>query len=329
VSGGLTAADTAQALERALAETAGRIAAPRAPAGEAAEREAAELIERSLQLCREPPTAPVEPVRTVHHFACTGGTLISKCLAAMPNVQLLSEVDPLSTMRWNRVQPQFAPTDTVQQLRQSPRGVRPGLLVQLFAQNLRAIQAECSLLGQHLVLRDHAHSHFCVGASVPERPTLREMLPPDLPVLSVVTLRHPIDSYIALSGNGWIHHAPKTFDEYCRRYQAFLDRHEDVPKVLYEDFVDRPGPTMQALCELLQLPFRADFVQLFPAIRLTGDSGRGGEEIAARPRRRPPPALCAELLASREVGPLCARLGYAPSTLQAGLEPPPASTGDR
>nr|WP_242478559.1 sulfotransferase [Rubrivivax gelatinosus] len=155
------------------------------------------------------------------------------------------------------------------------------------------------------------------------------MLPPDLPVLSVVTVRHPIDSYIALSGNGWIHHAPGTFDEYCRRYQAFLDRHDALPTVRYEDFVERPEPTMRALCELLQLPFREDFVQLFPAIRLTGDSGRGGEQIAERPRRRPPPPLCAELLASHEVGPLCARLGYAPSTLQEGLEPPPASTGDR
>ena len=27
----------------------------------------------------------------VHHFACTGGTVISKCLATMPKVALISE----------------------------------------------------------------------------------------------------------------------------------------------------------------------------------------------------------------------------------------------
>lgn len=30
-----------------------------------------------------------DPIRTVHHFACTGGTLIGKCIAASPGVRLL------------------------------------------------------------------------------------------------------------------------------------------------------------------------------------------------------------------------------------------------
>ena len=35
-------------------------------------------------------------IHTVHHLACTGGTVISKCLAAMPKVALVSEVNPLN-----------------------------------------------------------------------------------------------------------------------------------------------------------------------------------------------------------------------------------------
>ena len=34
--------------------------------------------------------------RAIHHFACSGGTVISKCVAAMPHVALLSEVNPLN-----------------------------------------------------------------------------------------------------------------------------------------------------------------------------------------------------------------------------------------
>jgi len=67
------------------------------------------------------PTAQPEPLRTAAHFACSGGTLISKCIAALPNVQLLSEVDPLSSY----VAPGangFTPTDLVALLRQSSRG---------------------------------------------------------------------------------------------------------------------------------------------------------------------------------------------------------------
>jgi hypothetical protein len=35
-------------------------------------------------------------VRTLHHVACSGGTLISRCLAALPGVVLLSELNPLN-----------------------------------------------------------------------------------------------------------------------------------------------------------------------------------------------------------------------------------------
>ena len=45
-------------------------------------------------------------IRTIHHLACTGGTLISKCLGSMPDVALISEVNPL-----NRQGSQFEPTN--------------------------------------------------------------------------------------------------------------------------------------------------------------------------------------------------------------------------
>ena len=38
-------------------------------------------------------------LRTIHHLACTGGTVISKCLAAMPDVALISEVNPFRAPR--------------------------------------------------------------------------------------------------------------------------------------------------------------------------------------------------------------------------------------
>jgi len=37
-------------------------------------------------------------IHTLHHLACTGGTVLSKCLAAMPRVALVSEVNPLNRL---------------------------------------------------------------------------------------------------------------------------------------------------------------------------------------------------------------------------------------
>ena len=35
-------------------------------------------------------------LRSIHHLACTEGTLISKCIASMPDVALISEVNPMN-----------------------------------------------------------------------------------------------------------------------------------------------------------------------------------------------------------------------------------------
>ena len=47
-------------------------------------------------------------LRTIHHFACTGGTVISKCLAALPQVMLISEINPI-----NRHSSKFNPSHPV------------------------------------------------------------------------------------------------------------------------------------------------------------------------------------------------------------------------
>lgn len=243
------------------------------------------LLDQCVTLCAEYTAAPMEPVRTVHHFACTGGTLICKCIAAMPNTQVLSEVDPLSTLGLNPQVHRFAPTDMIQLLRQSTKGADPKVLVELFLSNLEIIHTEAVKSGHRLVLRDHAHSHFCNGAAIAERPTFKVIVETRLPVLPVLTVRHPIDSFISLQSNGWLHFEPQTFDEYCRRYLAFLAAHTSVPIVKYEDFTERPQETMQHICGLLHLPFSEQFPELFGVFQMSGDSGRSSEEIGMRPRQ--------------------------------------------
>ena len=268
-------------------------------------------LQRSLALCQEVPSPRRAPIRTLHHFACTGGTLISKCIAALPNVQLLSEVDPLST---HHGQPEagFAPTDLITLLRLTPRGASPELVAELFAAQMRVLQADAERQGLHRVVRDHAHSHFCHGATLADRPTLRELMPAELPLRSLVTVRHPLDSFAALARAGWLHFEPKTLDTYCRRYLAFLDRHRDQPVLRYEDFVAAPQVAMQRLCAALELPFDARFETLFAGFTVSGDSGRGGAAITRRPPRPEAVALQAEAGRSEACRTLLQRLGYGP-----------------
>jgi hypothetical protein len=270
----------------------------------------ASLLDQCVALCEQQQASPREPIRTLHHLACTGGTLMSKCIAAMPNTQVLSEVDPLSTMQHNPNKPRFAPTDMVQLMRQSTRGVSSQIVIDLFLNNLETIYSETVHAGQRLILRDHAHSHFCIGGAIPDRPSFHELIQSRFPVLSVVTVRHPLDSFLSLKSNGWIQFNPPTFDEYCGRYIAFLNAHEGIPVIRYEDFVNTPQEVMSEICSRLEIPFSDQFIDLFSVFALTGDSGRRGNVIESKPRRPINADLAADLAGSANYRLLQERLKY-------------------
>lgn len=268
------------------------------------------LFEQCIELCRQVGEEKDEPIRTIHHLSCTGGTLIAKCLAAMPNVLLLNEVDPLSTMAFKADKPDFAPTDLVSLLRQGNPRVADTLLVDLFVQNLAQLHARMSTIGKRLVLRDHSHSHFLVGSEIPQRPTLLQMVADKFSMRPVTTVRDPIDSFLALQSNGWYSFTPFTFDEYCQRYLRFIDAYTHVPCVKYEDFIARPGEILRELCAHLDLPFVDTFADTFDVFHFSGDSGRSGNVIEGRPRRPVSAAFVSDALASDAYHILIDRLGY-------------------
>ena len=267
------------------------------------------LVECQARLAEIDARPPV-PIRTVHHFACSGGTLISKSLAALPNTVVCSEVDPLGTLHLQTPRRPFFPTDLIADLRFNPRTGGDAAPVRVFQAGLVALLSELDRTGLRLVLRDHAHSHFCHGETHAGRPSLREITAEVAPVLSVLTVRDPVDSFISLRRNRWVHFAPDTFDEYCRRYLAFLDAHADVPVFRYEDFVRDPADRLAGMAEALELPFSPYFESLLPLFALSGDSGRSSPTIAPRPRGEVPGDLAVEAAGSAAYRTFCERLGY-------------------
>jgi hypothetical protein len=274
------------------------------------EGDTSSLLQQCLELCEEAGRVNPEPIRTIHHFACTGGTLISKCLASMPNTQLLSELDPFSLMQLNTDKPIFTPTDIIAQMRQSTAGVDEDLIVELFMNNLNVIVNSTIKKGQRLVLRDHSHSQYCTSRSLESRQSIYSLITELYPVKSVVTVRDPLDSYLSLLSNGWVQFLPETFDEYCKRYLVFLNDYKDIPIIRYEDFVISPVKVMGEICDLLELPFIDDFEDLYSAIKLSGDSGRKADIIAPRKRRDISESLKQEASDSEGYSRLRDVLGY-------------------
>lgn len=266
------------------------------------------LLEQCGALAGADEAADAEPIRLIHHFACTGGTLITKCLACVPNVQVLSEVDPLSPLASG--EGKFTPADIIRLADHSNRPPTQDEKIELFMSSLSALYRLNRTKGLRLLIRDHAHSHFCVGQRVSQRPSVRELLQREYSVLSIVTVRHPIDSYLALLSNKWLHFQPATVDEYALRYEVFLDYYAEKPLFRYEDFVENTDETLRHMTDALEMPFPIGYQDLFRVHAFSGDSGRSGNIIQNRARRKILKSAHAELEQSIPLRRICKRLNY-------------------
>ena len=75
----------------------------------------------------------MEKIRIINHWACSGGTLISKCIASMPRIVFLNEVHPYAYLRLLEPSEQkYIPTDIIQQLCLNINKNNPSLCIAAF-----------------------------------------------------------------------------------------------------------------------------------------------------------------------------------------------------
>ncbi|MDG6099366.1 sulfotransferase [Alteromonas sp. ZYF713] len=273
--------ELAKAIE--LLDTSCGIKPPKTNVNKLEVGETQSLLDRCSQIVAQSNSKP--KLRIIHHFACSGGTLVSKCLAALPNVFLLSELHPTTTLHQGGGKPKFLPADVTTQARYAKVPDVDRLAWSIFRSNVIQAREHIEKYSGYLVIRDHTHSDFCVGESFSEQSTIAQNLSDEFQLLRVVTLRDPIDSYISLVKNNWLHFSPNTFDEYCRRAWTFLAEYDDSQVYRYEDFVINPKDVMVQVASALELPFDDSFINTFNIFQVTGDSGRSGDIIGPRARR--------------------------------------------
>ena len=264
---------------------------------------------------------PAKPcIRILHHWACSGGTILSRCVAALPEVLLLSEVHPLSYLRLHDPSPAYAPTDLIQQLCLPHNGRDPALCVATWNGAIDALQQYAVEHGKHLVLRSHSHVDFFCGALPASQPLVSRSLAPRHRLVELLSVRHPLDSWMSMQAQQWDRHMRFTnFAGFCERALAMLEACRKMPVLVYEQFSIDPGAGLQQLCTALQLPHHPDCFERLASVTLSGDSGRRADRISPRPRRAIPPQLRLELDRILAEDParspyrqLCERLGYNP-----------------
>lgn len=252
-------------------------------------------------------------MNSIHHFACSGGTIISKCLAAMPNTLLLSELDPLSPLSPLQKKyeiPEFSPSDPIRLLKHNIHEVSDDILISMFLASLSELSNYCHRYNLNLIIRDHTHSCYCTGTDVPSRLNMLEILQQAHKTNCVVTVRNPIESYLSLYNNGWLHFEPSFFDEYCRRLTKFINDFEGQKLVKYEDFCQDPDLVLQDICSYMAIEYSQDYTDFLPLIKLTGDSGRSSSRVSVRTPKTIPNWLQKQASESEYYVNVCETLEY-------------------
>lgn len=269
------------------------------------------LLSRCEAVVKQEPQTNKPILRVIYHFACSGGSLVSKCIGVMPNTYLLSEVHPHSTLHLQFAEKaRYLPTDYTTLSRYANIPDIDELSEELFLSSIVGIEQHVRKQAGKLVLRDHSHVDFCTERAAVEKSTLNRVLSGSFTLLNVVTIRNPVDAYLSLKKNGWVHFSPANFDEYCRRLLSFTAQFRRKDIVRYEDFVDSPDRTLKKICRKLDLRFSPDYRDLFNTARVTGDSGRRSDCIAPRERREYDSTFKKEVNKSKHFRIVSKKYGY-------------------
>jgi len=264
-------------------------------------------------------------IRIIHHWACSGGTVISRAIATLPQVVFLSEIHPFAHLRHNTAGSNYAPTDIIMQLSLPHNGRDPVLCDAVWRSSIDALVRELAREKKHLVIRSHSHIDFFLGASTVKQPFVSHSLAPHHRLLEVVSVRHPLDSWISIQAQNWHHHFRFSgLGEFCKRALDLLDACNNFLILRYEDFTLAPLDYLHKLSSFWEIPLKnhhtgTDRLVLDP-ISLSGDSGRRSNTIAPRERRLISQSVDAELenqlampYGESPYQILCMRLGYDPS----------------
>lgn len=221
-------------------------------------------------------------LRIIHHLSSSGGTAISKCLAAMPGTVLLSEVHPLISPRVP-----FFPIDPLGQLIWNYPELTPtiDILHEQFRARLQPVVDQCALARKTLVLRDHSHSDYLTRSQPVGQ--LVAALEPKYLLKRAATIRDPVDAWLSMIESKFTDHL-EGFEDYCQRVLRFVADHHDVRFWRYEDFAVKPVQVMAEICGHLGMRFDPAFEDRFNSFVLTGDSGRKPTRISKLPRRDMP-----------------------------------------
>lgn len=210
-------------------------------------------------------------LRLIHHLARTGGTLISKCIASMQGINLLSEIHPLGTHVFN---PALQASRWFQLLDEQTASSLPLQSEDDFVEAIFTINEKAIANDTTLVIRDWTHLDYH-GAPYVDQPAFElstaRVLAKQFQLSQVFTLRHPVHQFTSLNRLRVLKQ-PFSVADFMQGYLAFTRLALDGDWYRFEDFLQDPDRVLQQICTSLDLTYDATWVDRWAEYKfITGD----------------------------------------------------------
>ncbi len=204
---------------------------------------------------------------------------------------------------------------------------------QIYIDEISFINKDISSKNSYLLIRDWSRGDFFFFSTIlSETATAainqcRRLTDAGFSVIPIVTVRHPLESYLslmALKGIKSIHIVRMSLHEYCERYHSFLKVYAACPVFYYEDFCRSPEDFFSKIISYYKdkgihliknsgySPHRAG------SQKISGDSGRSAPLPSLRSAKPIPNHLANATKPTSAYINLCTKLGYNPY-LQDGI----------
>jgi len=230
------------------------------------------------------------------NYARSGGTLLNKCLASLPNVVMLSEVNPLGCGSGSN---QENPTNSIKS--QAKEWYNIDVYSESFKDQINEIYNFCIQNNKTLVIRDWSIVNFHPwdsfnNANPPKNFLLIEELKNDYDLKIFGFVRDAIDV--------WISRGCKNIDNFFEGYSPFVYAMKNLncPVFKYEKFTENPRQQLKLICDTVGLEYKdvtndcMYFKNVNGDVQL-GNKSRGIEQskIKPLPRKKIPSEKIADI----------------------------------
>jgi hypothetical protein len=251
-------------------------------------------------------------------FARSGGTVLNRCLGSLPDVVMMSEVNPLGGgLGAGGNKNSFT---TVAE--QAKHWYQIELKSKNFTENILELEEICEKNGKQLVLRDWSFVNFAPykhnDFNPPNRLITLETLESKCNLIPFAFIRDAIDAGLSRDV------ALRQFSiPYLRYVKSIIEKNIRIFK--YEDFCHNPEKAIRDICAYTGLKYSESYTEFFLFDTVNGDiqhASRGNKcrKIELIPRKRISKDRIAEIDESAEIAEANTLLGYPTSYFSSPLE---------